>query len=88
MHAQVGQRGSVQGTWPAAGSHHHPAPACSGRLPAAPARPAAQQQQRRGRRQVLVRADYYSLLGVEKGADKKAIKQAYRQSARKYHPVR
>lgn len=38
---------------------------------------------------MVVRADgdYYSLLGVDKGADKKTIKQAYRQKARKYHPV-
>ena len=36
---------------------------------------------------MLVRADFYSLLGVDKKADKKQIKQAYRQAARKYHPV-
>jgi molecular chaperone DnaJ len=30
--------------------------------------------------------DYYKILGVEKGADAKAIKQAYRRLARKYHP--
>ena len=30
--------------------------------------------------------DYYSVLGVSKGADKAAIKSAYRQKARKYHP--
>ncbi|CAL8468943.1 g8484 [Coccomyxa elongata] len=37
---------------------------------------------------LVVRADvdYYSVLGVDKNADKKAIKQAYRQKARKYHP--
>lgn len=42
----------------------------------------------RSRVSVIVRADgdYYALLGVEKGADKKAIKQAYRQKARKFHP--
>ncbi|MGH7318858.1 MAG: DnaJ C-terminal domain-containing protein [Candidatus Rokuibacteriota bacterium] len=30
--------------------------------------------------------DYYKILGVEKTADAKAIKQAYRRLARKYHP--
>jgi curved DNA-binding protein len=30
--------------------------------------------------------DYYAVLGVEPGADDKAIKQAYRSLARKYHP--
>ncbi len=48
-----------------------------------------QKAARRGRVSVVVRADgdYYSLLGVDKGADKKTIKQAYRQKARKFHPV-
>jgi curved DNA-binding protein len=30
--------------------------------------------------------DYYQVLGVARGADEKAIKQAYRKLARKYHP--
>jgi curved DNA-binding protein len=30
--------------------------------------------------------DYYSVLGVSKGASEKEIKQAYRKAARKYHP--
>ncbi len=30
--------------------------------------------------------DYYKILGVGKGADAKAIKQAYRRLAQKYHP--
>jgi DnaJ-class molecular chaperone len=30
--------------------------------------------------------DYYKILGVDKNADDKAIKQAYRKLARKYHP--
>lgn len=30
--------------------------------------------------------DYYTTLGVDKGADKKTIKSAYRQKARKFHP--
>jgi len=30
--------------------------------------------------------DYYSVLGVSRGADEKVIKSAYRKLARKYHP--
>ncbi len=30
--------------------------------------------------------DYYSILGVEKGASKKDLKKAYHDLARKYHP--
>ena len=30
--------------------------------------------------------DYYEVLGVEKNADDSAIKKAYRQLAKKYHP--
>jgi len=30
--------------------------------------------------------DYYKILGIEKGAGEKEIKQAYRKLARKYHP--
>src|SRR3989442_2471940 len=30
--------------------------------------------------------DYYRTLGVEKNADEKTIKSAYRRLARKYHP--
>ena len=30
--------------------------------------------------------DYYSVLGISKNADKQAIKSAYRQKARKFHP--
>ena len=42
-----------------------------------------------GRGQALVvhaAEDYYTTLGVDKGADKKTIKSAYRQKARKFHP--
>ena len=30
--------------------------------------------------------DYYEILGVDRGADDAAIKKAYRQLAKKYHP--
>ena len=30
--------------------------------------------------------DYYEVLGVDKNADEKTIKKAYRNLARKYHP--
>ena len=30
--------------------------------------------------------DYYKILGVERSADDKVIKTAYRKLARKYHP--
>src|SRR5688500_13372442 len=36
----------------------------------------------------MVEADYYELLGVQKGADDKAIKAAYRSLAMKFHPDR
>ena len=34
----------------------------------------------------MSKRDYYEVLGVEKGADAKAIKSAYRKLAMKYHP--
>lgn len=61
--------------------------AASSRLQAAqPLRPTS--SSRRGR-SVIVRAaaDFYDILGVPRSADKKQIKQAYRQKARKFHPV-
>lgn len=47
-----------------------------------------QQQQRRGAG-LVVRAerDFYQILGVSRDSDKKTIKSAYRQLARKFHPV-
>ena len=33
-------------------------------------------------------ADYYGLLGIERDADDKAIKSAYRKLALRYHPDR
>jgi DnaJ-domain-containing protein 1 len=53
---------------------------------ARPLRPAS--SSRRGRRVVVQAAqDFYNILGVDRNADKKQIKQAYRQKARKFHPV-
>lgn len=37
---------------------------------------------------IMSKRDYYEVLGVEKGADKKDIKKAYRKLAMKYHPDR
>ncbi|MBR4235364.1 MAG: molecular chaperone DnaJ [Clostridia bacterium] len=34
----------------------------------------------------MAKRDYYEVLGVERGADDAAIKKAYRQLAKKYHP--
>lgn len=36
----------------------------------------------------MAKRDFYEVLGVEKGADAKAIKSAYRKLAMKYHPDR
>ena len=33
-------------------------------------------------------ADYYSVLGVERGADDRTLKSAYRKMAMQYHPDR
>ncbi len=34
----------------------------------------------------MAKRDYYEILGVERGADEKALKSAYRKLAMKYHP--
>lgn len=34
----------------------------------------------------MAKRDYYQVLGIQRGADLKAIKSAYRKLARKYHP--
>jgi molecular chaperone DnaJ len=34
----------------------------------------------------MAKRDYYEILGVQKGADEKALKTAYRNLAKKYHP--
>ena len=36
----------------------------------------------------MSKADYYDLLGVDRGVDEKALKSAFRKSAMKYHPDR
>ena len=35
---------------------------------------------------LVVAKDYYAILGLDKGADEKSIKLAYRQLSKKYHP--
>ncbi|MGZ7044191.1 MAG: DnaJ domain-containing protein, partial [Methanobacterium sp.] len=35
---------------------------------------------------MVEKRDYYEVLGVEKGSDKKEIKKAYRKLAMKHHP--
>ena len=35
---------------------------------------------------MAAKRDYYETLGVNKSADKEAIKRAYRKLAKKYHP--
>ena len=34
----------------------------------------------------MAKRDFYEVLGVQKGADEKALKAAYRNHAKKYHP--
>ena len=34
----------------------------------------------------MAKRDYYEILGIEKGADERSIKKAYRKLARKHHP--
>ena len=34
----------------------------------------------------MAKRDYYEVLGVDKSADEAAIKKAYRQLAKKWHP--
>ncbi|HCH56365.1 MAG TPA: molecular chaperone DnaJ, partial [Rhodospirillaceae bacterium] len=36
----------------------------------------------------MAKPDYYETLGVNRGADEKALKSAYRKLAMKYHPDR
>lgn len=34
----------------------------------------------------MTKRDYYEILGINKSADEKEIKKAYRKAAMKYHP--
>ena len=61
-------------------------PALGRRAPAPRAARAAGRGRAAGAVGVRAEADYYSTLGVGRGADKKAIKSAYRKLARKFHP--
>ena len=36
----------------------------------------------------MAKPDYYETLGVDRGADEKGLKSAYRKLAMKYHPAR
>ena len=38
--------------------------------------------------QTMAKADYYETLGVDRGADEKALKSAFRKKAMQYHPDR
>ena len=71
----------------AAAGAQQPAASASARRPAAAAAPhRARAPRGRGLSVVVRAADYYEVLGVPRNADKKAIKQAYRSKARKFHP--
>ena len=35
---------------------------------------------------IMAKRDYYDVLGIQKNADEKEIKRAYRKLAKKYHP--
>ena len=67
--------------------------ACSSRTAALWGSSLVCDKQRHGRHQqrgqalvVHAEQDYYNVLGIDKSADKQAIKTAYRQKARKFHP--
>eukprot|EP00879_Flechtneria_rotunda_P008518 GHRR01008924.1.p1 GENE.GHRR01008924.1~~GHRR01008924.1.p1 ORF type:complete len:437 (+),score=120.35 GHRR01008924.1:258-1568(+) len=87
MHAQPVRQ--HRATVPPAAALQSPQTALTSLQPTArPLQAAHRAAQRRRGRTVIVQAarDYYDVLGVSKNADKKQIKQAYRQKARKYHP--
>lgn len=78
MQSKMFSMRKMQGALPVRPCSHKPSPVSSSR-----------QQKDRSRCSVIMNAetDYYELLGVGRSADKKEIKQAYRQKARKFHPV-